>query len=213
MKHSLHPILPCSFMCTILRNWLTSLAFWRNGHRFFHRSDKKGRALVMKFGRINFNPYRIPYSEVTWQRTTFQSTSFPDCLNYSSNLDCRVNLPSLTVFHTCPVLEQESSKKVHLGEKLSISPTKPEKSDFSDVTKHRTSPRYRNSPKMSLSTFSIYAVPPVPLSLPSGCTSAAITKCIRMQKIRKNYFGSTAKEAENERTANTFYRFGNCSSR
>jgi hypothetical protein len=34
-----------------------------------------------------------------------------------------------------------------------------------------------------------------------------------MQKIRKNYFGSTAKEAENERTANTFYRFGNCSSR
>ena len=98
-------------MCTILRNWLTSLAFWRNGHRFFHRSDKKGRALVMKFGRINFHPYRLPYSEVTWQRTTFQSTSFPDCLNYSSNLDCRVDLPSLTVFHACPVLEQESSKK------------------------------------------------------------------------------------------------------
>ena len=202
-------------MCTILRNWLTSLAFWRNGHRFFHRSDKKGRALVMKFGRINFHPYRLPYSEVTWQRTTFQSTSFPDCLNYSSNLDCRVDLPSLTVFHACPVLEQESSKKFHLGEKLSISPTKPEKSDFSDVTKHRTSPRYRNSPKMSLSTF-------IDFYLRRSASSSIIAKLLyfrsnhQMHQNAKNpeeLLRSTAKEAENERTANTFYRFGDCSSR
>jgi hypothetical protein len=64
-----------------------------------------------------------------------------------------VNLPSLTIFHACSDLEQESSKKFHLGEKLSISPFNPEKSDFPNVTKHRTSLRHRNAPKMSSSTF------------------------------------------------------------
>lgn len=140
-------------MCTILRNWLTSLAFWRNGHRFFHRRDKKGRALVMKFVRINFGPCRIPFSEISLQRATFQSTSFVDRPNYLGDLDYRMNLPSLTIFHACSDLEQESSKKFPLGEKLSISPTKPEKNDFSDVTKHRIPPKHRNSPKMSVSTF------------------------------------------------------------
>jgi hypothetical protein len=38
-------------------------------------------------------------------------------------------------------------------EKLSISPTKPEKNDFSDVTKRRTPPKHPNPPKMSVSTF------------------------------------------------------------
>ena len=140
-------------MCTILRNWLTSLAFWRNGHRFFHRRDKKGRALVMKFVRINFGPCRIPSSEISLQRATFQSTSFLDRPNYSGNLGYQVNLPSLTIFLACSDLEQESSKKFPLGEKLSISPAKPEKNDFSDVTKHRTPPKHRNPPKMSVSTF------------------------------------------------------------